>query len=518
MAKSRFHMSRKNTADKVPAIVHLWMLRILVLLGGHKEFISDNIVIKDSLAEVLGLGELLDPESGEESSKAGLSLLRSLHRTAERNAQKVLPPVLLRENITRLADLVGLSDTDCRILEFSVLLKLEPMLDECADCLSMITTEKLYRALPIILDLPDYEVRSALSLQGVLAQSGLVTLDRSGMSCLSYKIDLLSNHFADQMLSAEADPVNLLRGVVTLSTPALLGMRDYAHIDKSLSILRSYLIKAQETGRKGVNVFIHGAPGTGKSQLAKVLAREMGCELFEVASEDSDGDPVNGEKRLRAFRAAQYFVKEQKSLILFDEVEDVFNDGNNLFGFKSTAQTRKAWINRMLEENPVPTIWLSNSISCLDKAFIRRFDLVIELPIPAKKQREFILTELCSEFLDAPSIQRIAESESLAPAVVAKAASVIRSIHEQLDAENTASAIELLINNTLEAQGHKPIVKNDPNRLPDLYNPAFIQADCDLAQVAEGLVQSKSGLWSTWDRQNGLWSLFGRAIGCPTAG
>lgn len=61
----------------------------------------------------------------------------------------------------------------------------------------------------------------------------------------------------------------------------------------------------------------------------------------------------------------------RRALLVFDEVEDVFNDDHGLFGRKSTAQTRKAWINRMLEENVVPTIWLSNSVRGMDPAFIR---------------------------------------------------------------------------------------------------------------------------------------------------
>jgi hypothetical protein len=91
---------------------------------------------------------------------------------------------------------------------------------------------------------------------------------------------------------------------------------------------------------------------------ARALAQELGCELFEVASEDSDGDPVQGESRLRAFRAAQCFFSRRRAIILFDEVEDVFNDGDGSFGGQSTAQKRKAWMNRTLEENAVPTLWL----------------------------------------------------------------------------------------------------------------------------------------------------------------
>jgi SpoVK/Ycf46/Vps4 family AAA+-type ATPase len=238
---------------------------------------------------------------------------------------------------------------------------------------------------------------------------------------------------------------------------------------------------------------IHGAPGTGKSQLAKILAEEMGCELFEVASEDEYGDPVSGTKRLRAFRAAQNFFAKRKSFILFDEVEDIFNDGDSHLGGKSTAQARKAWVNQMLEENAVPTLWLSNSVHGLDQAFIRRFDLVLELPIPPKKQRLTIINDYCSELLSSQDMSRIAESEALAPAVVTRAAAVVSSIQTELGEKGVSSAFELIINNTLETQGHKTIRKNDPNRLPEVYDPAYIHADTDINQIAEGLVKTKAG-------------------------
>lgn len=182
-----------------------------------------------------------------------------------------------------------------------------------------------------------------------------------------------------------------------------------------------------------------------------------------------------------------------RALILFDEVEDVFNDGNQFFGEKSTAQRHKAWINRTLEGNAIPTLWLSNSINGLDSAFIRRFDMVIELPVPPKEQRKRIINESCADLLDAKDIERLSHCESLAPAIVSRAASVIRSISKNLGKMTTSTAIEKLITNTLEAQGHQSIKKNDPNMLPEIYDPAFIQADANLSEVAHGLVQSKSG-------------------------
>jgi len=487
---------RSRSCDRSPGmlpIVHLWLLRLLVPLGGHREFINRDGFGNDKLAEVLGLGEWINPAPRDFYPKAVRAQLRKLYQAGERKLRGAERPSCLSSNVKRLAELVGLSDNDCRILEFVVLIQNERLLDDTADWLGQLSSVKVFHALSALLDLPEREIRSSLSTQGILHRSGLVSVDRNGTSTLRTKLDLLSENFADLIASSDADPISLLRDTVVLSSPPQLGIADYGHIDSWLSVLHPYLKHSIASGRKGVNVFLHGDPGTGKSQLAKALAKELHCELFEVASEDSDGDPVDGNRRLRAFRAAQSFFAQRRVIILFDEVEDVFNDGDGFLGRKSTAQTRKAWINRTLEENSVPTLWLSNSIEGIDPAFIRRFDMVFELPVPPKKQRERIIQAACADLLDTSSVARIAESESLAPAVVAKAASVVRSIRDELGESRAASAIELLIGSTLEAQGHKPIRKNDPNRLPEIYDPAFIHADADLTRVAAGLVRSKSG-------------------------
>ena len=192
-------------------------------------------------------------------------------------------------------------------------------------------------------------------------------------------------------------------------------------------------------------------------------------------------------------RTAQCFLGKGGSLILFDEVEDVFNDGMSIFVIKSGAQDHKAWINRMLEGNLAPTFWLSNSIRGIDPAFMRRFDMVIEVGVPPRGQRERTARGLCGELVDETTLARISDCEALAPAVVARAASVIRTIGKDMDRQQAGKAAEHLIDSILVAQGHTPLRANDANRLPDLYDPAFIHADANLARITEGLAQSRSG-------------------------
>lgn len=481
------------SAGDVPALVRLWLLRLLMPLGCHREFIGQHGFQDDNLAEIVGLGAWVDSSSRDYDSKLARVELKRTYRDTVHKLRNAKPPAELAANVRRLARLVGLSATDCRVLEFAVLIHSERLLDEAADWLGSISSVKVYRALSLLLDIPESDIRASLCAQGILTRSGLVSVDRNGISTLRGKLDLLSECFADLMLSQASDPVALLKDTVAPSSPPILTIADYDHIEQSLNLLRPYLREARKERRHGVNVFLYGESGTGKSQLGRVLARELGCELFEVASEDEDGDPVGGSRRLRAFRAAQSFFAQRRALILFDEVEDVFNDGDLLFGRRSTAQTRKAWINRALEENPVPTLWLSNSVQCLDPAFIRRFDMVIEVPVPSRRQRERIVRAACGDMLPEHAARRIAEAEALAPAVIDRAAKVTRAIRGELRANQVAGAIEHLVNSTLEAQGHASLKRDDINRLPDFYDPAFINVSADLATIAAGLERARCG-------------------------
>ncbi len=485
---------RRNAADaarNIAPLTRLWMLRMLVPLGGHRELVGLRGFTDDALAQALGLGEWVDPEDRDFDPAAVRARLRELQQHAERCTERTLPPIL-EANIGRLSKLVGLNGVEAAILGFATMLHHERELDKAADTLGMLTSAAITDVLALLLDLPAHEVRQALHVHGVLARSGLLTVDRSGTGLLAAKLDLLSRHFAESILGSETDPVALLRDTVAPSAPPRLQLQDFPHLDDALAILRPYLARSVAGQRHGVNIFVHGAPGTGKSELARALAAALGCELFEVASEDQDGDPVNGERRLRAYRAAQSFFDRRQALLLFDEVEDVFADSGTPFGPRSTAQRRKAWLNRMLEQNRVPTLWLSNSIADIDPAFMRRFDMVLEVPVPPRVQRERILQAACGDLADAPTLARMAAAEALAPAVAERAASVVRAIRGEFDDAGAARALAWLASRSLEAQGHPSLDAGRATQLPAHYDPAILNADADLAALASGLAESRS--------------------------
>ena len=481
-----------GTTHEIEPIVRLWIMRMLVPLGALREFIGSNGFENDGIAEAIGLKIWIDPYPRDFDEQVVRTELRELYSKNHAKWRKAVIPANLACNIEKIAQLVGLSEVDKRILEFAVITHTERLLDDAADWLGALPSSKVPHVLGIILDIPEEEVRAALKTSEILAQSGLVTLDE-GSNALGRKLTLLSDSFADLMSSDVGDPITLLRGTISQAIPPSLTLAHFDHIQPSLEILLPYLEHVLQTAQLGVNIFIHGSPGTGKSELSRVVAQHLGCELFEVASEDEDGDPLKGERRLRAFRAAQSFLGRKQAIIAFDEAEDVFCSPNSFFGTPSLAQERKAWMNRMLEGNATPTFWISNSIRGLDPAFMRRFDMVFDLPIPPKKQRQRLLEESCADLLEPEHMARIAEVPALAPAVVARSSQVIHAIKDKLGKTKSLEAFDRLISNTLSAQGHRPLIQHDPNRLPETYDPQFIQADANLEQIAQGLQDSQSG-------------------------
>jgi len=69
-------------------------------------------------------------------------------------------------------------------------------------------------------------------------------------------------------------------------------------------------------------------------------------------------------------------------------------------------------MNRTLESNALPTLWLCNTIAALDAAFVRRFDMVVEIPVPPRRIRERILARAGQGLLDARDATRLAPHNS----------------------------------------------------------------------------------------------------------
>lgn len=482
-------------ANESSAIIQLWMLRLLLPLGGIREFVQSGYIRDDALAMALGLEQWLESNlEGEFSPRQVIAELQDMHAQAEAAASDAQLPPTLQANLGRIRELAGLSEVECQLLGFAIMMHVEINLASAADYLGSLSMVKVMHVLSVVLGLPMTDIREALKPDSVLLRSGLVSMERSFRSNqLTGRLNVVSSGFAETVYMVEADPIQMLRDIISPVQASALGLQDYTHMQAQLKVLVPYIGEVLASRQCGVNILLYGMPGTGKTQLTRVLAGLHACDLYEVSGQDAEGAAVEDYKRLSAFRAGQMLLSNRQAMLVFDEAEDIFSGGRGLFGQEGIAQRRKAWMNRTLEENPIPTFWLTNSIHGIDPAFLRRFDMAIELVMPGRQQREAMIHKQCVGLVGDKAISRLAASEVLAPAVVERAAKVIRTVQASLGADEVEPSLEVVINGILATQGHRPVPLSCHNALGEAYDPAFIQADADMEEVARGLAGVTSG-------------------------
>ena len=141
---------------------------------------------------------------------------------------------------------------------------------------------------------------------------------------------------------------------------------------------------------------------------------------------------------LPQLQISQVFLKASGNVaLLFDEVEDVFpplsSDTASLIarldasgeGASGTGSSvsGKAWVNQILETNPVPVIWVTNRIEQIDPAFRRRFQYHLELKSPPPGARQGLVARALAEVpVSEAFVAKLAERPGLTPAQIRTAA------------------------------------------------------------------------------------------------
>ena len=372
------HLSSAH--DHVP-VSQLWILRLLKVDRVRRKFVRKHDFRDDDLARFLDLHYWIDVEVDQFCPrKIGRELDFRLQRM---ETMQLEPPRHCHRNCTMLGKAIGLNTEECRFLTSIVLFNQEPAFRDAF----FMTDAKSHRdsvlAIATMLKAPMRKINQLTSGSSQLVTAAIAKWEparRGGGKVFELSNPQLGEKLMDPSCTIQA----LLSSIATLTSPPSLNYKDYPHIKDTLADMRLHLRRALKEKVKGVNIFIHGIPGTGKSELTRVIAREMRAKLFEVSFEDCEGDPVPGSKRLESLRLTQTLLRHQRSLLVFDEAEDVFS-GESLLD-RSLASKRKAWMNRIFESNEIPTFWISNS-GYLDAAFLRRFDFILELKVPPRNER-----------------------------------------------------------------------------------------------------------------------------------
>ena len=486
----------------------LWILRIILNLGGHREFIDkDNNVSRDNILAFLDGNQFINDDEDDNTREKAIAFFNDNLMKLE-NKKKFKSNKLLSKNITQISSLMHLNRYEEQLLEFLTLLKQYELLDDAVGLLgNELNTTQTKRALSVILNIKKKHIDSAFASDSKLSKSSLITIDKKSNTSLDRKLDSINDTFLDNLLNLDEDISVMIKDSIKVCNKSSLKLKDYKHLSSDIDILVPYLENAISTKQKGVNILLYGRPGTGKTELSKVIAKKINTQLFEVSYTDEDDEPIEGTKRLKAYKSAQALLSNKKTLLMYDEAEDIFESGGGFFS-PPVRQKDKAWINRVLETNIIPTIWITNNIGSIDNALVRRFDMNIELPIPKKSKREEIIRNYSNGLLNDESIKSLAQNENIAPALISTTAKVIGSI----ETVNSKEAFTRVLNNTLKAQGYDEIKNNSYLSLPSIYKPEFINTTTNLDELALGIKKTGNARLCLYGAPGTGKSAFGKYI------
>jgi SpoVK/Ycf46/Vps4 family AAA+-type ATPase len=146
------------------------------------------------------------------------------------------------------------------------------------------------------------------------------------------------------------------------------------------------------TGR-GLSMLFSGAPGTGKTMAAGVIARELELDLYQI-----DLSSV----------VSKYIGETEKHLAkIFDEAERAhavlfFDEADALFGKRSEvrdahdryANIETSYLLQRVEAYDGVVILATNFSRNLDEAFVRRIRFILEFAVPDERERRRIWEQI----------------------------------------------------------------------------------------------------------------------------
>lgn len=374
----------------------------------------------------------------KDAPKDLLAVLGSTADWLERSLKK--ESTLVEKNIDALAGLLQLNPAERALLLYGTLARYQRDLRGLLVEFKVSNAQEAYAAIARVAGVDEADVAEALRAGSRLERIGMVE-------------NLISEHnitdLADLMKVSEQLPPVLMREyqgpsdlMAVFTRPAArseLVEADFHYVGDDRRMMTALLRNAVARREPGVNILLYGPPGTGKTELAKVAAQAAGLELYEVEYADRDGNSLSGRDRYRSLQISQVFLKGSANVaLLFDEVEDVFppisTDAAQLMARLDTGDgalngsvSGKAWVNQILETNPVPVIWVTNRIEQIDPAFRRRFQYHLELKSPPPGAREALVAKaLAGVEVGEGFAARLAERKGLTPAQIRTAVKFAR--------------------------------------------------------------------------------------------
>jgi len=326
-------------------------------------------------------------------------------------------------------------------------------------------------------------VASALGIDLLTLEAAILAISKTGLfpQACNEVIGIL--HLPKTLVNnvANIDAKNfkeLVSGCFEVLPKSELSLTDYPHIN--LDFLTEFMKLAASQRLRGVNIFLFGPSGTGKTQLSMLLAQSSRCNLMTVKAQgnkySTKVDELTSDLNSASLRL-QYLglleamlANEPKTMLLIDECEDVF------YEYLSGKKISKDRLHHILTNNLIPTIWITNHPEVLPESCIRRFTYSLQVPTGSAAQKTAIVTKPLKGLKISSEFKLLLGSiEDLAIGHVAQAANVAKLL--KLKGNDAEECVFEHITNTLDACGIVTSVQTYHSETE--FNPDYINIKGD---------------------------------------
>ena len=140
---------------------------------------------------------------------------------------------------------------------------------------------------------------------------------------------------------------------------------------------------------RGLSILFAGAPGTGKTMCAQVIANELNMEMYKINISQIVSKYIGEtEKNLQAVFTE---AKRSNCVLFFDECDAIFGKRSEVKdAHDRNANVEVAYLLQQVEEHDGVCIMATNLIGNIDAAFMRRITYVVHFPFPDAAMREEI--------------------------------------------------------------------------------------------------------------------------------
>ena len=394
---------------------------------------------------------------------------------------------IIRANVVTMCERFNHGNAEARVLFANLNCRIQAPFDTYADGLLQ-HSKSLAPMLACLLGLDEDEAAKICKPSAPMAEAGLVTFDASKRAFLSA---VSIPYSVSRVLQDVHDPAEEMRAA--LLGPCVKGslaLADFPHLGPTLATHVRLISGAIRDKAVGVNILLHGRPGTGKTQLAMALAAAAGSQLLAVGEKHDDGREPDRDERLGALLMTQKMVgPEANGICLFDEMEDLFTRPDN---FGSSTAGSKVFLNRLLETNRHPVIWIANDLETIPVWLRRRIVFGLQVDHPPAEVQERILIRILRDrdlHLTQSDIVDLARMEGIAPGVARNA------IYGARLANGGVAEVRAGLDGLARAVTGSPLVLRKVNGATAL-DPDLSVADLDLLALADGLVATQGRAFS----------------------